>query len=409
MKPFMSSESNILKDQINISKGLLGYTAAELSENGGFHTAKEIEQQPILWKKIWQLVNDKKPEIIAFLDQAYSEEAMSILLTGAGTSAYLGTVLQGTFQKNSGKITTAIATTDLIVHPEHYFNKKATLMISFARSGDSPESLAAINIANEFSAKIYHLIITCNPNGQLVISSKIGDKNTLVIMLPEEADDKGLAMTSSFTSMLLTGLLISRIKELEFLKPQVDTLSIFASNILEHYADQIRDIAKLDFHRAVFLGSGPMKSVAKESDLKVQELTDGNIICKSDSFLGFRHGPKAVINPSTLLVYLFSNNKHVHLYETDLVQAIGNGEKGLLRIGVIEKNNGDDLNVDMLIELSPNGESLDDEFLSVVSVLPAQLLGFYKSIDLGLSPDKPSKKETITRVVRGVTIYPLPH
>ncbi len=409
MKHFMSSESNILKEQRNISKELLGYTITELSEIGGSHTANEIQQQPLLWKMIWQLVYDKKEKINTFLDQAFSEASISILITGAGTSAYIGNVLQGPLQKRSGIMTTAIATTDLIVHPEHYFNKKATLMISFARSGDSPESLAALNIANEFSATVYHLIITCNPNGQLAISPKIGDENTLVILLPEEADDKGLAMTGSFTAMLLTGLLISRIEEIESLKSQVDILALYANNIFENYADQLRDIAKLDFHRAVFLGSGPMRSVACESDLKLQELTDGSVICKSDSFLGFRHGPKAVINPSTLLVYLFSNNKHAHLYETDLVHAISNGERGLLRIGVIEKNNGDDLEVDMLIELSSNGESIDEEFLSVVSVLPAQLLGFYKSIDLGLSPDKPSMQETITRVVRGVTIYPLPH
>ncbi len=408
MKHFMQTESNILKEQQNISKELLGYTNTELLANGGSHTAKEIGQQPQLWKKVWQLLSDKKEELVTFLNQAYKEDGMSILLTGAGTSAFIGNVLQGSFQKNTGILTAAIATTDLVLYPEHYFNKKATLLISFARSGDSPESLAAVNIANEFCDKVYHLIVTCNPLGQLVISSQIGDKNTLVILLPTEANDNGLAMTGSFTSMLLTGLLISRIEEIKDLKSQVTLLSIYGNHILENYSDALREIAKLDFQRAIFLGSGPLRSVAHESDLKLQELTDGTVICKSDSFLGFRHGPKAVINPATLLVYLFSNNTHVHQYEKDLIRDISKGEKGLFRIGIIEKNAGEDLEVDVLIELAPNGESLDEEFMSIVSVIPAQLLGFYKSIDLGLTPDMPSKQETITRVVRGVTIYPFP-
>ena len=408
MKHFMQTESNILKEQQNISKELLGYTNTELLANGGSHTAKEIGQQPQLWKKVWQLLSDKKEELVTFLNQAYKEDGMSILLTGAGTSSFIGNVLQGSFQKNTGILTAAIATTDLVLYPEHYFNKKATLLISFARSGDSPESLAAVNIANEFCDKVYHLIVTCNPLGQLVISSQIGDKNTLVILLPTEANDNGLAMTGSFTSMLLTGLLISRIEEIKDLKSQVTLLSIYGNHILENYSDALREIAKLDFQRAIFLGSGPLRSVAHESDLKLQELTDGTVICKSDSFLGFRHGPKAVINPATLLVYLFSNNTHVHQYEKDLIRDISKGEKGLFRIGIIEKNAGEDLEVDVLIELAPNGESLDEEFMSIVSVIPAQLLGFYKSIDLGLTPDMPSKQETITRVVRGVTIYPFP-
>jgi len=403
----MSSKSNVLKDQDNISKELLGFTWSELQENEGYHTAKEIAQQPRLWQKTWQLVYDNREKLGAFLRTAFTEESLTVVMTGAGTSAFIGNVLQGPFQKNTEKTTTAIATTDLILHPEQYLNKKATLLMSFARSGDSPESLAAVNIANEFCDKVYHLIITCNPDGQLALSSGPGKKTTLVFLLPREADDQSLAMTGSFTSMLLAGLLISRVADISRLRVQVDTLSMFAENILENYSQPLRSVARLDFQRAIFLGSGPLRWVANESDLKVQELTDGHVICKSDSFLGFRHGPKAVINASTLLVYLFSNNPHVYQYETDLVKAISLGETGLYRIGVIETAEKG-IDADMLIELSPNGESVDEEMLSVVSVLPAQLLGFYKSLYLGLSPDKPSKKETITRVVRGVTIYPFP-
>lgn len=403
----MYSKGNVLKDQSIVSEDLLGFALPELEGYEAYLTAREIAQQPGLWQRTWQLVFEQREALGHFLNTAFSRESLTVMLTGAGTSAYIGNVLQGPFQKNTGRMTAAIATTDLILHPEQYFNKKGTLLISFARSGDSPESLAAVNIADEFCDHVFHLIITCNASGRLARSSDHAKNNTYIFLLPPEADDQSLAMTGSFTSMLLAGLLISRVADINLLQSQVALLSRFGENILENYSEQLRNVAKLGFQRAIFLGSGPLRSVANESDLKVQELTDGNVICKSDSFLGFRHGPKAVINTATLLVYLFSNNAHVHQYELDLVKAISLGEKGLYRIGVIETAK-ESTDTDMLIELSPDGESVDEELLAVVSVLPAQLLGFYKSLELGLSPDKPSKKETITRVVRGVTIYPFP-
>jgi tagatose-6-phosphate ketose/aldose isomerase len=161
----------------------------------------------------------------------------------------------------------------------------------------------------------------------------------------------------------------------------------------------------MDFNRAVFLGSGMLKGVARESQLKLQELTDGKVICKYDSFLGFRHGPKAVINEKTLIVYLFSNSSYARDYEIDLVKGTNEGRKTLCSIGLMEE----DLHLpqlDLKIVLSENGKKLDEDFLSVVSVLPAQLLAFYKSINLGLKPDSPSDSGMIHRVVQGVKIYP---
>ncbi len=149
----------------------------------------------------------------------------------------------------------------------------------------------------------------------------------------------------------------------------------------------------------------PLLGTARESQLKLQELTDGQVICKYDSFLGLRHGPKAVIDASTLLVYLFSNKEYVHKYEVDLVNTINQEEKGLYSIGVYETI-GELHGIDLKIELSDGDEKIDEEFLSVCSVLPAQILGFFKSLHLGLTPDSPSITGTITRVVEGVTIYP---
>lgn len=382
----------------------LGIKLSKLEAEGSFHTAKEISQQPELWRNTWKLVAHQQSGIETFLNEAFASENLDVILTGAGTSAFIGNILQGPFQKNTRKRTRAVATTDLVSHPQLYFqNETPALLISFARSGNSPESVAAVNLANLCCKKIYHLIITCNPSGKL--ANDISQNPTYVFLLPQEADDQSLAMTGSFSSMLLAGLLFSQIGIIQSLESKVERLAVYGENILEAYAEKLEKIASLAFHRAVFLGSGPLQGTARESQLKLQELTDGKVICKYDSFLGFRHGPKAVVNPATLIVYLFSNNDYVHQYEVDLVKAINTGEKGIFRIGVSEAAN-EVPGVDLAIVLSQDGEKLDEEFLTICSVLPAQILAFYKSLQLGLRPDSPSMNGTITRVVEGVTIYP---
>ncbi len=389
---------------IDQSKCYLGYKYEELRSKGAIYTAFEISKQPELWLSVWKTVREEEEQLKGFLDEVYAHGNLNIILTGAGTSAFIGTILQGPFQKNTNKSTRAIPTTDLVSHPEQFYQSQIpTFLISFARSGDSPESVAAVELANTFCKKVYHLIITCNPAGKL---ARNADKTgTFIFLLPSQADDKGLAMTGSFTSMLLAGLLISRLPTLYEMKWQVEKLCEYGERILNEYTGKLQEVARLDFTRAVFLGSGPLLGTARESHLKLQELTDGQVICKYDSFLGLRHGPKAVIDKSTLLVYLFSNNEYVHQYERDLVKAISSGEKGMFRIGIYEAVE-DFLDVDLKMEMSAGEAKIDEEFLSVCSVLPAQILGFFKSLQLGLQPDSPSVTGTITRVVEGVTIYP---
>jgi len=382
---------------------VLGLSKEELLQLGAKHTAQEIDGQPDLWKKTWGLIAEQSDKIGTFLNLLYKKENLQILLTGAGTSAYIGEVLEGPFQKNTNQTTRAIPTTNLVTHPELYlFRNKPTLLISFARSGNSPESCKAVSLAKNYCNEIYNLIITCNPNGELAKDSN--GKNDLVFVLPPEADDKSLAMTGSFSAMLLTGLLISRINELSFLEEQKNKLFRYGNYFLETYIEEIKKIASLDFDRAIFLGSGLFSGIARESHLKLQELTDGRVICKHDSFLGFRHGPKAVIDDKTLITYLFSNNKYSLQYEVDLVDSVYSGRSNCHTVGVMEQDIKD-VKLDTKIILSEKDESIDEDFLTVASVLFAQTLGFYKSIEFGLKPDSPSVSGMIHRVVQGVKLY----
>src|SRR5690606_36152144 len=274
-----------------------------------------------LWDEVYNMLLHKEKEIEDFLFPLLQRPNLQIILTGSGSSAFIGEAAQTLVQKNTGCTTKAIAATDIITHPELIFESKPTLLISFARSGNSPESLETVKLGDHFCKEIFHIIITCNKDGELLNYALANPAHSYALLLPEASNDLSLAMTGSFTSMLLSVLLISDIKGLKKRQQEVKLIIDQGNRILEN-ATAFKQLSERDFERVVFLGSGPLCGIARECHLKVQELTDGIVICKHDSFLGFRHGPRAVINEKTLLVYLFSQRDFVYQYELDLARSI---------------------------------------------------------------------------------------
>ena len=211
----------------------LGLKEESLLSSGAIHTAREISGQPELWKKVALGIKDHQSDITSFLDKCLSE-VDNIILTGAGTSSYIGISLQGLFFRKFKKNVLAVPTTDLVTHPENYFRRdKPVLLVSFARSGNSPESVAAVKLADEFSSKCFHLIITCNPEGSLALQQVKHIKN--LILLPPESDDKGLAMTGSYSGMLLAGILLAWIHELNNILSRIELLSEYGDRIIKEY------------------------------------------------------------------------------------------------------------------------------------------------------------------------------
>jgi len=262
-----------------------------------------------------------------------------------------------------------------------------------------------VNLPNKLCDEVHHIAITCNETGKLAKQVN-GLTNGLTINLPPESEDQGLAMTGSFTSMILTAVYLARHNNIDNQLSIIEDIANSAKKIIKSCSPDLKKLSLLTFNRIVFLGSGPLQGIAKESHLKVQELTDGAIVGKFESFLGFRHGPKAVVNNETVLVFLFSSDEDVFRYERDLVQEIIQDGIAMHCIGVFSnKEQADELEIDQKIVFILDKDSVDSAFNLFLYVLPAQILGYYKSLFYGLNPDSPSENNVISRVVKGVTIY----
>lgn len=376
----------------------------DLERISTIHTRNEIKGQPDLW------INTTKTfdfdQLKKFLDPLYQKRDLNIILTGAGSSAFIGETVESYFRLNFGPNVRAIPTTTLVTHFKTYVEcDEPLLLISFARSGNSPESNAVIDISEKYCDDIHHIAITCNSDGTL--ANMISDlANGLTIVLPPKSEDKGLAMTGSFTSMIVAALHIANYKNPTNHELVIEDIADSAKKIIHDCSYELEQLSFKPFDRIVFLGSGPLKGIAEESHLKVQELTDGSVVGKFDSFLGFRHGPKAVVNETTVIVFLFSPNEKVFNYEKDLVNEILQEGIAMHCIGVFcDEDQAMQLDLDQKIIFKIDTKSKISAYTSILYVIPSQILGLYKSIDLGLNPDSPSRKNVISRVVRKFTIY----
>ena len=366
------------------------------------HTYREIKQQPCVWRKAYNMVCARKAEIKAFLD-AKLNDGYSVVLTGAGTSAYIGDALEPALYSTRFQGARAIATTDIITNPQMFFNQGSkVLLVSFARSGNSPESVGAVKALEKTAGKVAHIFITCNKDGEL---AQMKGEDILCLLLPPETNDLSLAMTSSYSTMLLCCSMLANIDHIEEDAPLVEEVASCVEKAMDRYEPALQQLASRNFKRAIFLGSGPLKGVAEECRLKLQELTDGAVMCAYDSFLGFRHGPKAVVKEDSLLVYLLSPNPDVRRYELDLIRQVKANNKvvGTLVTGFQKPELEDDC-YDLFVELGIS-PSMPPCYGAVSFAFVGQMLGMFKSVDMGLCPDSPSVSGNISRVVEGVTLY----
>jgi tagatose-6-phosphate ketose/aldose isomerase len=388
---------------------LLALSAAEQEARGLLHTPREISQQPETWLEGFHKFLPIAATVENFLVQAGlfdSSICFSVLLVGAGTSDYIGQSLCALLRQQWRCDVKAVPSTDLLTNvDEHLIAGKKYLWISFSRSGDSSEGVEVLRFALARHPAIHHIVVTCNKHGQMA-RSFAGYSNLLSVVLDDRVNDRGLAMTSSFSNMVLTGQSVAHVRDLNSYAPILDELAATAGRTLPETADVCARLVADGFSKVCFLGSGSLKAAATESALKVLELTAGRVISFAESFLGLRHGPLSAIDSETLIVGFLSGDARRRAFELDLLQEICDKELTAKCLAVLPIEPDDLVRrvASKSIVLPFSGRILD-VYRPPVDVMIGQLLGLFASLEHGLKPDAPSPFGAISRVVSHVRIH----
>ena len=375
----------------------LGITQAELEHVHGYWTAREISQQPAVWCDIERRMAGEIGALRAYLDPLLRRPNLRIALTGAGSSSFVGECLAPALTR-SGHQAQAVSTTDLVVSPDSWLSPASPLLlVSFARSGNSPESVAALKLAEQATSDCHHLIVTCNPDGALYRRGAAGP-NAHVLLLPEETNDRGFAMTSSFSGMLLAAALGFGLLP----DSQVAALARWAAHILDAATPLALSLARGGFERVVYLGSNECKGLAREAALKMLELSDGRVVTLAETALGFRHGPKTIVNRKTLVVMFLCNDPYTRGYELDVLKELradGVAARVVALSAEAPVQHPDHITL-------PGATAASSLELCLPYVVFAQTLAFLQSMALKLTPDLPNQQGVVSRVVPVFTIYP---
>jgi predicted NBD/HSP70 family sugar kinase/fructoselysine-6-P-deglycase FrlB-like protein len=359
-------------------------------------TTQEIAQQPAVWRAFAPQMLAFAAEIRAWLVERAHDE---IWFCGAGSSAFIGETVAAYLNRDAGPARfRAVPTTDLVSSPRGFLRPGVrTLVVSFGRSGNSSESIGTLDLLNAHAPEADRLHITCNGDSALARPYTRGPGEQRALILPPQTHDRGFAMTSSYTTMLLSTLACFDPAPPEEPAELIAHLADAAERLIER---NFRELAQLEVpERAVFLGAGPLTGSARECALKVLELTAGNITTSWDSTLGFRHGPKAVVNDRTRVFVLQSSDPFTQAYDIDLANEIAAqfSPKTILRLGAAETG------ADIAVPVIGN-----DAWGSVLHVLIAQMLAVLWSERMGLAVDDPFAGRNLTRVVASVKLYDLP-
>ena len=379
--------------------------------HGATATAREIAQQGDCWEKIPALLATTNPALKTRLHAALHDARATIAFSGAGTSAYVGDILAPAIQRYSRAHSLATASTDLVAQPAGKLPRGAHgFLFAFARSGNSPESVASLEKAATIAPELVPVAVTCNDRGALAEHCRNG--HGYCCQMPPETHDESFVMTSSFSTMTLFTAALCR-EALDLPPPDFAALAVAQRHARDTYYTSPALDALARAARIIYLGSDALYGAARESALKILEMTAGKIPTMAETTLGFRHGPKSLINNETVVCFFISNDPYSQQYDRDLVlEVLGDGNAAhahiyapaafLTRYPEIAASRAHVTAFDAALD------GQDDAALAPLYVQYAQLAGLRCALDAGISPDNPSPDGSVNRVVKGVTVYPYP-
>jgi len=389
-----------MTDPLN-ARELLAAPEQEQQSRGYFHTLREILQQPATWLDTCaRVLADSRPL------GSLADGIQSLALTGSGSSLFACECVAPVLRKEFGVTAEAIGAGWLVTDGIAALpSGRPGLLVSVARSGDSPESGAAVSLVRNGEPQMRQLAITCNAAGHLATTYHDDDR-VRVILLDDRVNDRSVAMTSSVTNMVLAARFLGMWRTPERYRLLCERLSRACGEILESGLAALPRVTATGFRRALFLGSGARFGAARESALKMLEMTAGRVSTLCETYLGVRHGPLSYVDEDTIIVCFFSSDPLLRAYESDLIRELNRKRLGLAKVIVGEHVPAELLREgDTVIECRELAE-IGDENAPVLDVVVGQLLATFRCLGEGLRPDSPSEHGVINRVVES---FPMHH
>ena len=342
------------------------------SQKRGFYTEAEIRSEPRIWAKILGMLGDD-PE----MERIFREfsQLPPWIFTGCGSSYYLALAAAASWTSLTGLAAKAYPASELLLFPELVLDSNTSSQpVLISRSGTTSEVIRAGEYLN--TKGIPWVAVTCAPGKEL-------EKRAAAVVRVFAADEKSTVMTRSFTSMLLglQALAAERGGQKEFAS-ELRRLPSQAAPWVEDVSERMRDFVQGHaFADYVFLGQGPFFAVASEAMLKVKEMSCSYAQCFHT--LEFRHGPKAIVSPETLVTFLLSETGYEA--EREVLEEV----KSLGGTTLVIANQADAATrqaADFLVELKL---SVPEYARLAAYVLVGQLLGLYTGLKKGYDPDRP--------------------
>ena len=212
-------------------------------------------------------------------------------------------------------------------------------------------------------------------------------------------------MTSSYSNMMLATLLCFNLDELDAVKAELEDVITATEKLLANKWGEMKNVVDTyNFDRIVYLGANCLKGVAQESQLKMLELTAGKVATMFDTPMGFRHGPKSIVNDNTLTVVYVSDDAYTRQYELDLIKEMSGQRKGNKLMAVMNKMDDEIAGlVDYAVSCDLEKEH-NNAYLGFCYITVAQILALFKSLSYDITSDNPCPSGEVNRVVKGVIL-----
>ncbi len=353
---------------------------ATVAPSRGIHTLSEILSQPQCWSECLQALRENHQ--LGSIRKKFSLQS-DWLFIGCGSSYYVALAAAASWTSLTGRRAQAVPASELLLFPRLILRGlTACQPVFISRSGRTSEILKAAEYL-ERKENIRTLAISCVTHPQLEEIC-----TATLHLLP--ADEKSTVMTRSFTSMLI-GLqyLAAALGDNAGFIEALRGLARLTQSVLEPLPSRIQEFVQAnDFADYVFLGQGPLYGVACECMLKVKEMSCS--YAQGFHTLEFRHGPKAIVSPETLVTFLLSESGYEE--ERKVLEEV----KALGGTTLVVANTVDDAArraADFLVDLHLE---VPEDARSAAYTLPGQLLGLLTGLKKGYDPDRP---RNLSRVV----------